>query len=449
MPSHATDYAAWDAFEDSDDERKKEEAAAKKAKADEAKARAKARADAAAASGNIDGLPEGMSRDEFMKAYSKVINPNGSKKPYKFPDTAPEQDAICTAAADLKKRGNELYAKGEYVEAAKLYEQAVLKFSDWYAEAFAGEDERARVLPIKLPSHLNLAACSWRLGNHEHAVLHCTQARLRCPPPLHTPRRTSTRAPQVLDHEPSNPKALYRRGSSRLALGYLDEAMADLRAAAAAAPNDAEIRRELRRCREKRREYRGRTKQISVRMVASAESLPDGPSAPSDAPGDAPDAAPENDAQAQIERQVAAARADPVWRTESSDRATAGAQIGDASTSVVAEPSRVAELRSRWGIEDETANAQPAAGGVADGAADGMAGGAVGGATPNRSDAAVNADAKAKAAEIEATLEARVSAARAEERSRAARSLAVGVVVGAVGAIALGVLTAYAGAPTK
>ena len=199
MPSHATDYAAWDAFEDSDDERKKEEAAAKKAKADEAKARAKARADAAAASGNIDGLPEGMSRDEFMKAYSKVINPNGSKKPYKFPDTAPEQDAICTAAADLKKRGNELYAKGEYVEAAKLYEQAVLKFSDWYAEAFADEDERARVLPIKLPSHLNLAACSWRLGNHEHAVLHCTQARLRCPPlythpgaPLSVLRRSST-----------------------------------------------------------------------------------------------------------------------------------------------------------------------------------------------------------------------------------------------------------------
>ena len=186
MPSHATDYAAWDAFEDSDDERKKEEAAKKKAKADEAKARAKARADAAAASGNVDGLPEGMSRDEFMKAYSKVINPNGSKKPYKFPDTAPEQDAICAAAADLKKRGNELYAKGEYVEAAKLYEQAVLKFSDWYAEAFADEDERARVLPIKLPSHLNLAACSWRLGNHEHAVLHCTQARVRCPPHAHT-----------------------------------------------------------------------------------------------------------------------------------------------------------------------------------------------------------------------------------------------------------------------
>ena len=97
--------------EDSDDERKKEGAAKKKVKADEAKARAKARADAAAASGNVDGLPEGMSRDEFMKAYSKVINPNGSKKPYKFPDTAPEQDAICAAAADLKKRGNELGVK--------------------------------------------------------------------------------------------------------------------------------------------------------------------------------------------------------------------------------------------------------------------------------------------------------------------------------------------------
>ena len=74
-----------------------------------------------------------------------------------------------------------MYKKGEYFEAAKLYEQGVLKFADWYAETFATDEERERVYPIKHPCHLNLAACSWRLGNYEHAVTHCTQARRFAP----------------------------------------------------------------------------------------------------------------------------------------------------------------------------------------------------------------------------------------------------------------------------
>ena len=41
--------------------------------------------------------------------------------------------------------------------AAKLYEQAVLKFADWYAECFATDEERTLVHAVKIPSHLNLA----------------------------------------------------------------------------------------------------------------------------------------------------------------------------------------------------------------------------------------------------------------------------------------------------
>ena len=53
----------------------------------------------------------------------------------------------------------------------------MVKFADWYAESFATAEERKIVHAVKLPAHLNLAACSWKLGNYDHAVTHTTQAR--------------------------------------------------------------------------------------------------------------------------------------------------------------------------------------------------------------------------------------------------------------------------------
>ena len=51
----------------------------------------------------------------------------------------------------------------------------VLKFADWYADCFATDEERDMVLGVKIPSHSNLAACSYRLRNFQHAVVHCGQ----------------------------------------------------------------------------------------------------------------------------------------------------------------------------------------------------------------------------------------------------------------------------------
>ena len=172
-----TDYAKWDNFADSDEDKPKD-ARPKGPPAAPPGMPPKRPAGGLAGKGGAGSSPQDeMSKQEFLDTYSKVFNPGGKKKAYKFPDTAEEQEPICAAAAELKERGNELYKKGEFFEAAKLYEQGVLKFADWFAEAFATDEERARVYPIKLPCHLNLAACSWRLGNYQHAVTHCTQAR--------------------------------------------------------------------------------------------------------------------------------------------------------------------------------------------------------------------------------------------------------------------------------
>jgi tetratricopeptide (TPR) repeat protein len=142
-----------------------------------------------AASGGFDPKTlESMTDEErgkLLEQYSSMFNRNRPKQKYHFPDTIEEQRVICEAAAELRQRGNALYKKGELMEAAKLYEQAVLKFGDWYSECFATEEERSIVHAVKLPSHLNLAACSWKLGNFEHAVVHCKQVRLFYAAPAH------------------------------------------------------------------------------------------------------------------------------------------------------------------------------------------------------------------------------------------------------------------------
>jgi tetratricopeptide (TPR) repeat protein len=161
-------------------------------------------------------------QEQFVDSYAKIFNQNRPKTPYKFPETLDEQRAKCDEADALRLRGNTLFKAGDVLEAAKLYEQAVLKFADWYADCFATDEERALVLAVKSPCHLNLAACSQRLGNHQHAVTHCTSvldhekhndqvgssitrglppAQLDCPPPTDAPHTPPTLHPRRAAHQ--------------------------------------------------------------------------------------------------------------------------------------------------------------------------------------------------------------------------------------------------------
>ena len=141
-------------------------------------------------------------------------------------------------------------------------------------------------------------------GNYQHAVVHST-----C----------------VLEHQPNNVKALYRRGACQVAprpparsaprtrirtrtttcscgylayhilplsdltsphltsphltspyhvqlrLGYLEKGRADLQLAVKLAPADAEARAELQTCNARLAEYRARKKELSKRMLAGAD----------------------------------------------------------------------------------------------------------------------------------------------------------------------------------
>ena len=197
---------------------------------------------------DIDQMTD-KQRQAVVDSYSKMGRPQ--KAVYKFPETIEEQRVICEAADALRQRGNELFKAGETIEAAKLYEQAVLKFADWYADCFATDEEKALVHAVKLPAHLNLATCSYKLGNYAHAVVHATQ---------------------VLHHEATNTagvnaKALYRRGASHVELGNLSQAHADLKRALDHSPADSEVRRALARLKVRHAEYVAAQRDMTKRML--------------------------------------------------------------------------------------------------------------------------------------------------------------------------------------
>ena len=227
------DYSKWDSLTTSDGE---EEVGAKR---EQTKGQELRLPDGA-------GKPDPSFVDTFLRA-SQASRKTGPISQPSFPETLEEHALKCNEAQELKIRGNKFYEKGDILEAAKLYEQAVFKFAHWYADMFASDEERTLVNAVKLPCHLNLAACSARLGNHDHTVTHCSQ---------------------VLKQEPRNIKALFRRGAAHNVLGNLDEALSDLRLAAEIAPEDCHIRRELSKTLRLQAEYRSERRNMSKRMVS-------------------------------------------------------------------------------------------------------------------------------------------------------------------------------------
>ena len=198
-------------------------------------------------------------REAMLNEYAKMFNKT-PKKPadYKFPDTIEEQRVICDAAEEFCVQGNALFKAGDTVEAAKKYELAVLKFGDWYAECFATDEERTMVHAVKLRAHLNLAACSFKLGNFQHVIVHCTS---------------------VLEHEgrnaaAMNAKAFFRRGASHAELGDLEQARSDLKRALELSPADAAVRRALQRLQARRDEYASAQREMTRRMLAGDLGAP-------------------------------------------------------------------------------------------------------------------------------------------------------------------------------
>ncbi|KAJ3192802.1 Tetratricopeptide repeat protein 9A [Irineochytrium annulatum] len=139
---------------------------------------------------------------------------------------------------DEKDAGNAAFKAGDIQVALRHYHTSILYLSgldNAHLKTFVGgedmqEEVKKDIKETILTCNSNMAACHMKKENWEKAIACCAK---------------------VLDKNPDNAKALFRRGKSNLELGNLDKAEADLKKACKLQPNDTGIRAELARIAEK------------------------------------------------------------------------------------------------------------------------------------------------------------------------------------------------------
>ncbi|KAH1257919.1 Peptidyl-prolyl cis-trans isomerase FKBP65 [Glycine max] len=135
-------------------------------------------------------------------------------------------------ACERKKHdGNLLFKVENFRHASKKYEKAV-KYIE-FDHSFS-EDEKCRANTLHLSCNLNNAACKLKLGEYIEASRLCTK---------------------VLEQDPLNIKALYRRCQAYLKTSDLEKAEADIKRALIIDPNNRDIKLEYKELKLKQKEY--------------------------------------------------------------------------------------------------------------------------------------------------------------------------------------------------
>lgn len=115
------------------------------------------------------------------------------------------------AVSVLKEEGNTLYKEGEYEHASEKYFQALSYLEEQIIKEKPHSETWYSIAKQKVPLLLNYAQCKLLMHDYADTIRHTTS---------------------VLEVEPDNVKALYRRGKARSATWDVEEATRDLRKAA-------------------------------------------------------------------------------------------------------------------------------------------------------------------------------------------------------------------------
>lgn len=151
----------------------------------------------------------------------------------------------------IKSAGNVFFADKEYVEACRKYKKTIryLQFLRNKLEATLRIDLTAQEIQeilqpinqINVTVCLNLAAVELKLRNAANAKNACDE---------------------VILNDPTNAKALYRRGQANIELKNYDEALIDLDQAYRTLPNDKNVQNEYQRAKEVWRNYQNQQKDV-------------------------------------------------------------------------------------------------------------------------------------------------------------------------------------------
>lgn len=153
------------------------------------------------------------------------------------------------AAAKKKEEGNALFKDGKYWRAAKKYERAA-KFLE--QDKSFPEEEKQQAQVLKVSCYLNCAACKLKLKEFRVAVDLCSK---------------------VLELEPENLKALYRRLQAYVQVGELDLAELDIKKALEIDPENREVKLELKKLRQIESQYQKKSAQMFENLFPRVSKL--------------------------------------------------------------------------------------------------------------------------------------------------------------------------------
>ncbi|EPR64215.1 tetratricopeptide repeat-containing protein [Toxoplasma gondii GAB2-2007-GAL-DOM2] len=149
------------------------------------------------------------------------------------------------AAERFRQEGNAAFREKNYGLAAVNYRKALLQFDYTFPDT---DEEQKRMDSVKLPCHLNLAACKLQQQDYEEVYIQCRLA---------------------LEMDPKNTKAYYRRGLAHLQQDNFVKAKEDLMEALTQEPSSKEIRDALQLLREKIHRYHRRSAMTYKAMLKS------------------------------------------------------------------------------------------------------------------------------------------------------------------------------------
>ncbi len=155
-------------------------------------------------------------------------------------------DKVLAMVQKIKSSGNTFFKKQDNKTAMRKYRKA-LKYVDLLRESMGTtrEDQEAKIRTLEVPCCLNVAAVSIRTGDFEEALKQCDK---------------------ILEVEPDNVKALYRRAQSRGGSKDYDLALKDLVRARELEPADKSVLSEYARIKKLRQKSVDEEKSFYARM---------------------------------------------------------------------------------------------------------------------------------------------------------------------------------------
>jgi len=142
---------------------------------------------------------------EFIFELLSVDQPEEYEKESWQMDAEEKLDSV----PQLKADGNTLFGQKDYQGASEKYRHALGRLEQLMLREKPGEAEWEELLQLKIPLLLNISQCRLSLSDYYPVIEHCTE---------------------VLEHQPSSVKALYRRARAHVGAWNPKEAKLDFEA---------------------------------------------------------------------------------------------------------------------------------------------------------------------------------------------------------------------------